>query len=375
MADNSKLSIAHVGNTVVSPQYSEFEVLLKDVFHVPETAYVDKARRNETADLWHMRLSHVSYSKLDTMMKKSMLKGLPKLEVRRDTVCAGYQYSKAHQLPYEESNFRAKEPLELIHSDVFGPVRQASIGGMKYMQNREKAIRCVFVGYDSQRKEWRCCDPTTQKCYTSRNVVFDEASLWWSPSKEVLPNSGVLEETLEDSQIKLISEIEATNGDQDVKEGVAQNPWQTVYQRQEEESEPIEAVVVTPLRRSTRTRKPNPKYANAAIVEEKEPQESKIFEEAFWSTEWRKVMEEELAALERNQTWELVPTPNDVKPISCKWVYKIKRCTDGSIERHKAHLVARGFSQQYGLDYDETFSPVAKLTTVRVLLELAASKN
>ncbi|KAL0367738.1 UNVERIFIED_CONTAM: hypothetical protein Sradi_3663900 [Sesamum radiatum] len=66
------------------------------------------------------------------MMKKSMLKELPKLEVRRDTVCAGFQYGKSHQFPYEESNFRVKKPLEL-NSDVFGPVKQAFIGGMKYM--------------------------------------------------------------------------------------------------------------------------------------------------------------------------------------------------------------------------------------------------
>ena len=61
-----------------------------------ETAYVDKTRKNETTELWHMRLSHVSYSKLDMMMRKSMLKGLPQLEVQIDMVSAGYQYGKAH---------------------------------------------------------------------------------------------------------------------------------------------------------------------------------------------------------------------------------------------------------------------------------------
>ncbi|KAM2467268.1 hypothetical protein PS1_009092 [Malus domestica] len=67
------------------------------------------------------------------MVKKSMLKGLPQLDVRTDTVCAGCQYGKAHQLPYEESKFKAKEPLELVHSDVFRPVKQPSIGDMRYM--------------------------------------------------------------------------------------------------------------------------------------------------------------------------------------------------------------------------------------------------
>ena len=98
-----------------------------------DTSYVDKTRKNETIELWHMRLSHVSYSKLDMMTRKSMLKGLPQLEVRTDMVCASYQYGKAHQFSYKESKFKAKEPLELIHSDVFGPVKQASIGGIRYM--------------------------------------------------------------------------------------------------------------------------------------------------------------------------------------------------------------------------------------------------
>ena len=99
------------------------------------------------------------------------------------------------------------------------------------------------------------------------------------------------------------------------------------------------------------------------------------YDEAALSKDWRKAMEGEIHALHQNQTWELVPTPREVQPISCKWVYKVKTKPDGTIERYKARLVARGFSQQYGLDYDEKFSPVAKIDTTRVLLALAASHS
>jgi hypothetical protein len=84
-------------------------------------------------------------------------------------------------------------------------------------------------------------------------------------------------------------------------------------------------------------------------------------------------MREGISALKKNETWDLVPLPAGVKPISCKWVYKVKRRSDGSVER--VRLVAHGFSQQYGIDYDETFSPVAKMTTVRVLISDATSQS
>lgn len=119
-----------------------------------ESAYVDITRKNETADLWHARLGHVGYHKLKVIMEKSMLKGLPQLEVKTDIVCAGCQYGKAHQQPYKESKFRAKKPLELIHSDVFGPVKQTSISGMRYMVTFiDDYSRYVWVFFMKEKSE------------------------------------------------------------------------------------------------------------------------------------------------------------------------------------------------------------------------------
>ena len=118
----------------------------------------------------------------------------------------------------------------------------------------------------------------------------------------------------------------------------------------------------------------SPSYANffSLITSIHEP---RFYHEAVTDPKWQEAMNAEIAALVSNHTWTLTPLPSNKKAIGSKWVYRVKYKVDGSVERYKARLVAKGFTQQERLDFTDTFSPVAKLTTVKTLLAISAVKG
>ena len=90
---------------------------------------------------------------------------------------------------------------------------------------------------------------------------------------------------------------------------------------------------------------------------------------------WINARQKEMEPLHTNKVWDLVELPRDRKAIGSKWVYKTKRSANGILERHKAHLVAQGFSQRYGQDYDETFFPVVRFESMRTVIAVAVQNG
>ena len=280
--------------------------------------------------------------------------GLPDKYWAEAVECAAYIRNR---LPTSALTER-KTPFEmwsgrkpnLSHLKVFGCMAYAHIPDSQRNKLDKKAVKLQFVGYAIQSKGYRLLDERTMKVYIRRNVVFNERD--FGHKKEV--------DTPEALEIEpeVITELET-------------GP---------EQSDPAPEQ----RRQSERTRRPPVRYgqdeytaaANAehvacAAYQIVEPQTMDEALAGDYSTKWKEAADVEYRSLIENETWDLVELPSGRTPIGSKWVFKVKHKSDGTVERFKARLVAKGYAQQPGIDYDETFSPVVKFQSIRVLLALA----
>ena len=124
---------------------------------------------------------------------------------------------------------------------------------------------------------------------------------------------------------------------------------------------------------STRERKKPKTFSNyVALIYDLVDQEPTNYEESIQKKEWVEAMTEEYQSIMKNDVLDIVPKPEGKSVVSSKWIYKIKHAVHGSIEKYKEIFVARGFSQKEGIDYKETFAPVARYTSIRTIIALTS---
>lgn len=268
--------------------------------------------------------------------------------------------------------------VDLSNLRVFGSECMVHIPKEKRRKWDKKSSKLLFMGYSETTKGYRCIDPKTKKITTSRDVIFMENknlqvikfnhnnnndNLIADGAVNVTENEvSILEDTYEDA-----NDITYTpsSEDSDENDGSSSLPDKSSFS----EDTPVE------VRKSKRIVKPPGRltYKASAIIEDPLSIEDAKSSEN-WS-KWKLAMKEEFKSLHENNTWELVDLPTNRKAIRNKWVFKTKKDEAGQVARFKARLVVKGFSQRMGIDYNETYSPVVRYSTLRYLVGIAAKLN
>ncbi|KAK1668552.1 hypothetical protein QYE76_056711 [Lolium multiflorum] len=395
--------------------------------------------------MWHCRLGHIGVKRMKKLHTDGLLESLDFESLDRCEACL---MGKMTKTPFSGIMERATDLLEIIHTDVCGPMSVASRGGYRYVltftddlsrygyiyfmkhksetfekfkefqsevENQQtaaftlnrapsksvettpyelwfnkkpkmsflkvwgceayvkklqpdklepKAEKCVFIGYPKETIGYTFYHRSEGKIFVAKNGTFLEKEFL---TKEVTGRKVELDE-IEESL--LVDQSSA------VPEDVPVPPTPATEEANDNDHETSNEIATEP-RRSTRERATPDWYdpcLNVMIVDNND-EDPATYEEAMMSPDsnkWQEAMKSEMGSMYDNKVWTLVDLPDSRKAVENKWIFKRKTDADGNITVYKARLVAKGFRQIQGVDYDETFSPVAKLKSVRILLAIAA---
>ena len=319
------------------------------------------------------------------------------------------------------SVLKGKSPFEVLfgkkpdysHLKVFGCLFYVSILKRKRHKFMPRAHKSVFIGYSLSQKGYKIHNLENKEVIVSKDVVFFEQhfpyhqeddtnklrNLFFPVNSEEAQHS-ILDNAQDNSDTsaqdkndlgienELLIELKAEN--------LPNNDILTLTEPSQNSNDLIhDQTLNEAARRSNRINKP-PSYLqdyycntvtehwcgivrykdlNNCDIQSLPHSEPKTYQGSLQNPKWKEAMNQEISALEKNNTWSIVPLPHDKKATGSKWVFKIKYKADGSLERYKARLVAKGYNQKYGIDYKETFSPVVKMSTIRCLIAVATSRK
>ncbi|XP_042946560.1 uncharacterized protein LOC122279793 isoform X3 [Carya illinoinensis] len=303
--------------------------------------------------------------------------------------------------------FPSSSPFSLPPK-IFGCVCFVHNLGPGFDKLDPRSTKCLFVGYSRTQKGYRCYSPTLRRYFTSADVTFFESIPFFSntsssvecdplplPTLTLSPSQSPSQPQVysrrsrppapmpqpvvpPSSDLELSQPIVPPSSDLELPQPVVP-PSSDLELPSTSDSLPIalrkgsrSCVTQHPISQFVSYHALSPSFScfTSQVSKLSIP---KTLQDALSDPGWRTAMESEMDALHHNRTWDLVPLPPSKQPVGCKWVYTIKFHPNGSVERLKARLVAKGYTQTYGIDYEETFSPVAKISSVRVLISLAAN--
>lgn len=255
------------------------------------------------------------------------------------------------------------EHLRIIWSDAYAHVPKNKRHQTKLSL---RAKRLKLIGYHEQKKAYRLWNPEQERIEISRDVIFDETCVL-----NHIPS--IVADDEQEYEIESIIGERTNNGEREflVK-------WAGYDNEEDNTWEPLRHVEDTQALDIWENRQSQSHIATTGIDIDVTSDEPTNYSEAMSSPEaayWRDAINKELESIHKNNTWTLIDRdklPVGRKPIGCKWVFRRKLNSNGAIERYKARLVAKGFNQQHGVDFEETFAPVAKFTSIRALLAIGA---
>ncbi|GJV93530.1 retrovirus-related pol polyprotein from transposon TNT 1-94 [Tanacetum coccineum] len=293
---------------------------------------------DDNSTLWHRRLGHANMRLIQSLASKELVRNLPKLKFDQHFCDACKIGKQAHASHKAKNVVSTTKCLELLHMDLFGPSAVRSYGGNRYT--------LVIV------------DDYSRKIEESLNVTFDETP---PPSK----TSPLVDDDLDEEEA--IREIEKKNLENVVEDETLE--IDKIVNIKESRNHPLENVIGNLNQRTLRSQAQNQSnfYCFISTIEPKN------VNEALGDESWIVAMQEELNQFIANNIWELVPQPKNMTIIGTRWVFRNKLDENGVISRNNARLVAQGYNQQEGINYDETYASVARLESIRILLAYACA--